>query len=162
MNENDHDGWGKETKETTSAPPVGGLASSRTLLATLLLLLLLLLLVVVVPTMKSRSLLGVVISLPLLLAPAARGGTSDHRYKPGEHVELWVNKVREQHSTVVSQGLTKPEATICNHGGRAGNGGGAQEISTNAPRMQDGILTVLFSQPWTTVMSSHSYSPCFC
>jgi hypothetical protein len=44
--------------------------------------------------MRSPSLLGVLLSLPLLLAPLVRGGTSDHRYKPGEHVELWVNKVR--------------------------------------------------------------------
>ena len=29
-----------------------------------------------------------------LSSPAVQAGTSDHRYKPAEHVELWVNKVR--------------------------------------------------------------------
>lgn len=28
-----------------------------------------------------------------LLSTTALAGTADHRYKPGEHVELWVNKV---------------------------------------------------------------------
>jgi hypothetical protein len=28
-----------------------------------------------------------------LLSSTALAGTADHRYKPGEHVELWVNKV---------------------------------------------------------------------
>ena len=28
-----------------------------------------------------------------LLLPCVQGGTDDHRYKKGEHVELWVNKV---------------------------------------------------------------------
>jgi len=32
--------------------------------------------------------------LLLMLPSSCRAGTSDHRYKPGEHVELWVNKVR--------------------------------------------------------------------
>ena len=27
------------------------------------------------------------------LLPATDDGTDDHRYKEGEHVELWVNKV---------------------------------------------------------------------
>lgn len=39
--------------------------------------------------------------LPLVIAaaaavavfPNAQAGTDDHRYKKGEHVELWVNKV---------------------------------------------------------------------
>jgi len=31
--------------------------------------------------------------LLLLIATLTAGGTSDHRYKTGEHVELWVNKV---------------------------------------------------------------------
>jgi hypothetical protein len=30
------------------------------------------------------------------MIPLVRGGTADHRYKSGEHVELWVNKVRRQ------------------------------------------------------------------
>jgi hypothetical protein len=35
------------------------------------------------------------LSLFLLLSclSLVRGDTSDHRYKQGEHVELWVNKV---------------------------------------------------------------------
>jgi hypothetical protein len=35
-------------------------------------------------------------ALLLLLASLStvQAGTSDHRYKPDEHVELWVNKVR--------------------------------------------------------------------
>ena len=28
-----------------------------------------------------------------LLSTAVLAGTADHRYKKGEHVELWVNKV---------------------------------------------------------------------
>lgn len=28
-----------------------------------------------------------------LLSSAVLAGTADHRYKSGEHVELWVNKV---------------------------------------------------------------------
>jgi len=46
--------------------------------------------------------------LPLAFAAAAalifqcaEAGTDDHRYKKGEHVELWVNKVR----TLVVRGL---------------------------------------------------------
>ena len=30
----------------------------------------------------------------VLFSPPAHAGTDDHRYKQGEHVELWVNKVR--------------------------------------------------------------------
>jgi hypothetical protein len=36
-----------------------------------------------------RSLTVALCGLPLVL-----GSTVDHRYKDGEHVELWVNKVR--------------------------------------------------------------------
>lgn len=43
--------------------------------------------------------------LPLVVAATAafllpyvpvQAGTDNHRYKKGEHVELWVNKVREE------------------------------------------------------------------
>ena len=45
--------------------------------------------------MRPLPLLRLVVALPLLCWPllGAYGGTSDHRYKDGEHVELWVNKV---------------------------------------------------------------------
>jgi hypothetical protein len=48
-----------------------------------------------------HCLVGLKIMLPLVIVAAAAlilqpasAGTSDHRYKKGEHVELWVNKVR--------------------------------------------------------------------
>ena len=45
--------------------------------------------------------------LLLGLISATLGGTADHRYKSGEHVELWVNKVRSSakaHPVVVQSG----------------------------------------------------------
>jgi hypothetical protein len=45
----------------------------------------------------SSSLLFLLLSAggPSMI-PLVRGGTADHRYKSGEHVELWVNKVRRE------------------------------------------------------------------
>jgi hypothetical protein len=43
--------------------------------------------------LKMRLPLVIVAAAALILQPAS-AGTSDHRYKKEEHVELWVNKVR--------------------------------------------------------------------
>jgi hypothetical protein len=50
----------------------------------------------------------------LLLLNTVQAGTSDHRYKADEHVELWVNKVRraEQHSACVVV-LRSPRYDFC-------------------------------------------------
>ena len=48
------------------------------------------------PTMTRPSACRLLIVVWALLVPtcSSHGGESDHRYKKGDHVELWVNKVR--------------------------------------------------------------------
>lgn len=36
-----------------------------------------------------------------LVSQIAEADTSDHRYKKGEHIELWVNKVRQLGCAVI-------------------------------------------------------------
>jgi hypothetical protein len=51
-------------------------------------------------TMARMGSSSFVASCLLLLSSCSlcvQAGTSDHRYKPAEHVELWVNKVRNVH-----------------------------------------------------------------
>lgn len=45
---------------------------------------------ITMPLRKSSAAVFVVVAA---LVSTAHGSTDDHRYKDGEHVELWVNKV---------------------------------------------------------------------
>lgn len=50
--------------------------------------------------MGSSSFVVGITACLLLLSPV-QAGTSDHRYNPAEHVELWVNKVRNVEESIV-------------------------------------------------------------
>ena len=55
---------------------------------------------------------GPVLLLMGLVASTAYAGTSDHRYKQGEHVELWVNKVRWFNFTIHSLDLDVERSSV--------------------------------------------------
>jgi hypothetical protein len=56
--------------------------------------------------------LALAVAVAAALLPSILAGTDDHRYKNGEHVELWVNKVSQFCRMVKPEGWKHPRRIV--------------------------------------------------